>query len=622
MKEPISDDILSAYVDGELSAQERAEVERWLETSPAAREKLEDFRRLSGLFASLPRTEVPQEFPTKVLQLAERRMLLPETLGVSTLARSAATRGIRRWAFAVGAPIAAALLVTVYLTFRDPGVPRIELAGKDQAGPSAPAGVNGSADAMERGESAREGALLAQSADKETSKRNAEPELASGDSAAATAAPAAAVSPGGGVAGAPPRAMAVMRSAGKSDSTNLAAPALGASLADAVRAHPELAEINRALQDLGDRDKDQDLVSVVKLYVADSAEGMVLLQNVFADNDVLTEREGQRGGSDRDGQARGLDRTARKAGTASRPDAAAVREALYVVAEPSQLIAAFTEILSREDPAIRLAVEEPIEIAAFDARLQEQLKRVAPEMSDVQPRRREISAKASVAADKAPAPAPLPADGKPAADKAGSQNLAKSEAKSGLKAGSRGSASQLSEKKTAALSPQESTTKPQTLATRKEMADSDNGVVAKKGAAANRDANPSTAGQAATGESATGRSAPGQTATGQPATGQSRQLIVPMPEAIRQRTKFGGTRQRTTRDAPIAEKAKAPLAVKDGSANDGRGDEKGKSMAKEEQAQRAPTLVRVLILIEREVPRPAAPAASPPGGKGPSGGAS
>src|SRR5262249_30057854 len=116
MKHPYSEEILSAYVDGELTDQERAEVEHWLESSPGARERLEDFRGLSRLFAGLPRTEVPQEVPTKVLQLAERRMLLPEATANS------GRRRLRGWMIAVGAPLAsaAALLICLKLQFRDP----------------------------------------------------------------------------------------------------------------------------------------------------------------------------------------------------------------------------------------------------------------------------------------------------------------------------------------------------------------------------------------------------------------------------------------------------------------------------------------------------------------------
>src|SRR5262249_31294576 len=70
----------------------------------------------SRLFASLPRTEVPQEFPTKVLQLAERRMLLPEA-GVNS------TKRRRLWILGAGASLtasAAVLLICLQLQSGDP----------------------------------------------------------------------------------------------------------------------------------------------------------------------------------------------------------------------------------------------------------------------------------------------------------------------------------------------------------------------------------------------------------------------------------------------------------------------------------------------------------------------
>src|SRR5258708_614602 len=115
MKQPFSEEILSAYVDDELPAHERAAVERWLEESPEAREKLDGFRRLSRLFADLPRIEVPPEFPTNVLQLAERRMLLPEARPVSS------RQNLRRWALAGGSSIAAALVLGLMLQAFLPG---------------------------------------------------------------------------------------------------------------------------------------------------------------------------------------------------------------------------------------------------------------------------------------------------------------------------------------------------------------------------------------------------------------------------------------------------------------------------------------------------------------------
>src|SRR5260370_790143 len=97
MSEPISEELLSAYVDGELPPQVRAAVERWVENSPEARQKLEDFRRLSRLFGDLSRTEVPREFPIEVMHLAERRMLLPEAAG------SGRRKRLRGWVVTAGA---------------------------------------------------------------------------------------------------------------------------------------------------------------------------------------------------------------------------------------------------------------------------------------------------------------------------------------------------------------------------------------------------------------------------------------------------------------------------------------------------------------------------------------
>jgi len=589
MKEPFSDEILSAYVDSELSAAERAEVERWLETSPAAREKLEEFQRLSGLFAGLPRTEAPQEFPTKVMQLAERRMLLPESLAVST------RRRFHLWVLAVGAPIASAavLFLIVYLSQHggDPALPGDALARREHA---APVGlVRAGDDARDRedspgGEARQSGALVAQNeadkgADKPVGERSAALMAKSADNGAA--APAAA-SPGdsgpgvsgaggGGLGGAVPPAVAVMRAAAKRNAASPVAPVPGAPFDDDAAGLPQLAEFNRAIQKLDENDADHELVSVVKVYVADSADGMVLLQSIFAENDVLSDGEG----AAKDGAGK-QDRIARKTETQAQAAAPTAKEALYVVAEPRQLIAAFTEILSREDPGVRLAVEEPIEIAALDTRLQEQLKEVSPGLADSglrRRRRREISAKKSVAGDKAPAPA----DGKSAADetekldssKSGANSDAKTDSKTDVKPGAKGggpprTVSPLAEKKSAAeqaLDSKSRGTKP--------VAD-------------------------------------GQEAAGANRAEQSRQLVVPMPEVIRKRVAFGGKTPGADGDADAVEKGKARMAGKAG-----RGDEK--ALAATEEAEHAPSRVRVLFVIEREpgaVPA-SPPAASPPSGK-------
>jgi hypothetical protein len=106
--EPVSDEMLSAYVDGELSPSEVLAVERWLKSSPSSRQKVAEFRRLSGLLQDLPEEELPEEFASQVMAQAERQMLLPaqRMLAMPSLART-----VRFWAVSVGLPAAAACLL-------------------------------------------------------------------------------------------------------------------------------------------------------------------------------------------------------------------------------------------------------------------------------------------------------------------------------------------------------------------------------------------------------------------------------------------------------------------------------------------------------------------------------
>ena len=106
-----SDETLSAYFDDELSVQERIEVEVWLVQDPEAKQKLADFRRLSRMFEETPRIEVSAEFAQEVLQLAERRMLLPE-------ASSRRLTNCQRLAWLALPATAAAAIVAVVLSVR------------------------------------------------------------------------------------------------------------------------------------------------------------------------------------------------------------------------------------------------------------------------------------------------------------------------------------------------------------------------------------------------------------------------------------------------------------------------------------------------------------------------
>ncbi|MEX0712513.1 MAG: zf-HC2 domain-containing protein, partial [Pirellulales bacterium] len=73
-----NDELLSAYLDDELSADERARVERLLAEQPESRALLEDLRALRSGLEALPRHRLESDFSGRVLRRAEREMLAPE----------------------------------------------------------------------------------------------------------------------------------------------------------------------------------------------------------------------------------------------------------------------------------------------------------------------------------------------------------------------------------------------------------------------------------------------------------------------------------------------------------------------------------------------------------------
>lgn len=120
--DPQSDEVLSAYIDGELSPAEVLAVERWLKSSPQARQKLADFRRLSGLLQDLPQEELPEEFAGQVLAQAERQMLLPAQRNVGV---PSVIRRVRFWSVSVGLPVAAACLLVAIQWNRNGEAPEV-----------------------------------------------------------------------------------------------------------------------------------------------------------------------------------------------------------------------------------------------------------------------------------------------------------------------------------------------------------------------------------------------------------------------------------------------------------------------------------------------------------------
>lgn len=70
MTRELPDELLSAYLDGEVTPEERAAVEAHLATSEADRQLLAELRSLRSDMATLPRANVTRDFTDRVVQAA------------------------------------------------------------------------------------------------------------------------------------------------------------------------------------------------------------------------------------------------------------------------------------------------------------------------------------------------------------------------------------------------------------------------------------------------------------------------------------------------------------------------------------------------------------------------
>lgn len=125
----ISDEMLMAYVDGEISGEERARVEAYLSSSPEAWSRLEVFaktgRDLSGLFDDIFYAEVPQR-----LVDAARAARAAEMIDLQSKRRGGVARdrqSNRTFAYALAASLAAVAVLAGALVvggLRDAAVDR------------------------------------------------------------------------------------------------------------------------------------------------------------------------------------------------------------------------------------------------------------------------------------------------------------------------------------------------------------------------------------------------------------------------------------------------------------------------------------------------------------------
>jgi len=123
-------DMLSAYLDGELTDAERVEVETQLESSPEWREELAEVRAARDALRGLPERDAPAGFWDAVYahvaadtdEDADEKVVVPITAAPST-ARSTPRR---RWAWiAASAAAVAAVVAIVVLPHRSEVSPNV-----------------------------------------------------------------------------------------------------------------------------------------------------------------------------------------------------------------------------------------------------------------------------------------------------------------------------------------------------------------------------------------------------------------------------------------------------------------------------------------------------------------
>ncbi len=131
-------ELFSAYIDGELTAEEQAQVEEVLSSSAAARQLVDDLRSLSQSLQALPAYHLDNGLAESVLRRAERQMLsqpaapLPEFHQVEPLRaeRSSWARRLLRprnfaWS-AIAIAVAVVLMMMESEKSSRPGSPRMD----------------------------------------------------------------------------------------------------------------------------------------------------------------------------------------------------------------------------------------------------------------------------------------------------------------------------------------------------------------------------------------------------------------------------------------------------------------------------------------------------------------
>ncbi len=106
-----SDDRLVAYLDGEIEATERREIDAWLDNDPAARDKLAALAVSAELLRQAYDEILREPLPDRLIAAAHGQTAAPSAAGriVPLMPRRGATRAGPRWRWRIAVPIAASL---------------------------------------------------------------------------------------------------------------------------------------------------------------------------------------------------------------------------------------------------------------------------------------------------------------------------------------------------------------------------------------------------------------------------------------------------------------------------------------------------------------------------------
>jgi anti-sigma factor RsiW len=145
------DELLSAYLDGELTAQQQAEVERLLAGSPPARQLLDELRALSATLQALPRRKLGEDISQQVLRQAERQMLMgdAEAPRPAAVARESRLRRMLSRRALVWSALAVAVALVLMISDRQWRERRVALAPASARRASEPPSVQAAPGAEE-----------------------------------------------------------------------------------------------------------------------------------------------------------------------------------------------------------------------------------------------------------------------------------------------------------------------------------------------------------------------------------------------------------------------------------------------------------------------------------------